>query len=206
MRVIIIDDDSLVTLSLKTILEQSDIDVVAIENDGAKGLKIYQQYQPDIVLMDIRMNNTNGIDISKQIIEYDKNAKILLLTTFKDDEYISQALEIGVKGYLLKQDYQNLAPALNAIYANQSVFVEDIASKLFHLKSIDTSILSEAQISEKEFEVIELIAQGLNNKEISAKLFLSEGTIRNYISSILLKLELRDRTQIAIFYHTKIRK
>lgn len=206
MRVVIIDDDSLVTLSLKTILEQNGIDVVAVENNGSRGLKIYQQHQPDIVLMDIRMNNIDGIEVSKQIIEYDKNAKILLLTTFKDDEYISQALEIGVKGYLLKQDYQNLAPALNAIYANQSVFVEDIAAKLFHLKSIDTTILTNAKISEKEFEVIELIALGLNNKEISAKLYLSEGTIRNYISNILLKLKLRDRTQIAIFYHTKIRK
>ena len=204
MKVIIIDDDSLVTLSLKTILEASEVEVVALGQDGEDALSLYKQYQPDIVLMDIRMKKRNGIEATKDIIEYDENAKILLLTTFQDDEYIIEALRLGVKGYLLKQDYNSLIPAIKAIMANQSVFVDDIMNKLPNLVKSNHNNEEIAALSEKELEVIECIAQGLNNKEIAQKLFLSEGTIRNYISSVLTKLNLRDRTQIAIFYYTKI--
>ncbi|MDL2211972.1 response regulator transcription factor [Erysipelotrichaceae bacterium OttesenSCG-928-M19] len=204
MKVILIDDDSLVTLSLKTILEAEKIEVVALGIDGSDALPLYKKYHPDIILMDIRMKNKNGIEATKDIIEYDKNAKILLLTTFQDDEYIIEALKLGVKGYLLKQDYNSLIPALKSIMANQSVFVADIMHKLPHLVKSNSLNNEDNDLSAKELEVIECIAQGLNNKEIAQELFLSEGTIRNYISSILTKLELRDRTQIAIYYYTKL--
>lgn len=204
MRVILIDDDSLVTLSLKTILEAENIEVVGLGNDGEDALPLYKQHQPDIVLMDIRMKKRNGIEATKDIIDYDENAKILLLTTFQDDEYIIEALKLGVKGYLLKQDYNSLIPTIQAIMANQSVFVDDIMNKLPNLVKTNHNSEATADLSEKELEVIECIAQGLNNKEIAQKLFLSEGTVRNYISSVLTKLDLRDRTQIAIFYYTEI--
>lgn len=205
MKVIIVDDDSLVTLSLKTILEaNNDINVVAIGHDGKEALDLYKKHAPDILLMDIQMKESNGIDAASEIIAYDNNAKILLLTTFLDDKYIIEALKVGVKGYLLKQDYHSIIPAINSVMNNQSVFVNAIVDKIPNLVKNKNINIDEYKLSSKEMEVIECIASGLNNKEISLKLFLSEGTIRNYISSILAKLDLRDRTQIAIFYYTKI--
>lgn len=206
MKIILIDDDSLVSLSLKTIIETEDnFEVVGIENDGTNALKLYQKTKPDIVLMDIRMKEKNGIEAAKEILNYDNNAKILLLTTFKDDDYIFEALNIGVKGYLLKQDYQSIIPALKAVEANQSVYVSEVIKKVNSYTKKTNHDLGQYQLSEQELEIIECISLGLNNKEIAEKKFLSEGTIRNYISNILNKLDLRDRTQIAIFYFTKIK-
>ncbi|MDH6604116.1 DNA-binding NarL/FixJ family response regulator [Bacilli bacterium PM5-9] len=203
MKLIIIDDDKLVRVSLQTILESDGFNVVASGDDGKDALPLYQKYKPDVVLLDIRMKEINGIEAAKNILNYDDKAKILLLTTFEDDEYIIEALKIGVKGYLLKQDYESLTPAIKAVMANQSVFVDEIMNKIPSLVRKTKNQEELDNLTKKELEVIECVAQGLNNKEISNTLFLSEGTIRNYISTILTKLELRDRTQLAIYYYTK---
>ncbi len=203
MRVLVVDDDTLVAISLKTILEaDKDIDVVAVGSSGEEAIELYRINKPDVLLMDIRMSGMTGLEAGEVILEEDDKAKILYLTTFMDDEYIVKALTIGAKGYILKQDFEGIIPALNAVYGGQSVFGQDIVEKLPDLMNKKNAFDYAAyDISEKEQEIIEEVATGYSNKEISERLFLSEGTVRNYISSILEKLQLRDRTQLAIFYY-----
>lgn len=201
MRVVIVDDDTFITGALKTILETTEeITVVGVGADGREALELYHEYKPDVLLMDIRMKEMSGLEAAEKILAQDPQAKILL-TTFSDDEYIIKALKAGVKGYLLKQDYQSILPALRAVCCGQSVFGTQIMEKLPELlmekKQFDWL---NREIGEKELQIISLVAEGLSNKEIAERLFLSEGTVRNYISSILDKLNLRDRTQLAVFY------
>lgn len=202
MKLLLIDDDSFVTMSLQTILKADpEMDIVGIGNDGSEALALYKENRPDVVLMDIRMKEMSGLDASKEILNFDPEAKILLLTTFQDDEYIIQALSIGTKGYLLKQDYESLIPSIKTVYAGQLVYGKHIIGKLPTLLQKQESFdFSTRGLTDREIEVTVLVAKGLSNKEIAEKMFLSEGTIRNNISTILDKLELRDRTQLAIFY------
>ena len=203
MNIVLIDDDQLVCMSLKMILEASgDIHVSAIGHDGSDALPLYQQYRPDILLMDIRMQHRNGTDALSDVLEQFPDARVLFLTTFVDDEYITKALQLGAKGYIIKQDYETIIPALNAVYSGQNVYGSEIIEKLPGLMQQEASFnYSAHDISQKEYEIITLVAQGLSNKEIAAQLFLSEGTIRNYLSGILEKLQLRDRTQLAVFFY-----
>lgn len=203
MRIVLIDDDQLVCMSLKMILEaDSDITVVAVGNDGAEALPLYKEHTPDVLLMDIRMKGMNGTDALAELAKEYPDAKVLFLTTFVDDEYIVKALELGAKGYIVKQNYENIAPALKAVHSGQNVYGTEVMEKLPDLmKTSDTFDYSTYNISEKEYEIITLVADGLSNKEIASHLYLSEGTVRNYLSSILEKLELRDRTQLAVFYY-----
>lgn len=203
MKIAIIDDDILVSTALKTILEADGlIHVCATATDGADALRLYEAHQPDVLLMDIRMKGTDGLDASTQILSRYPQARILLLTTFSDDGYIIQALKIGVKGYLLKQDYTSIVPALHAVCNGQTVFGREIVSRIPDLlqKKKEFSY-ADLGITKKEYGLITLVADGLNNKEIAAKMYLSEGTVRNYLSNILDKLGLRDRTQLAVFYY-----
>lgn len=206
MKIVIIDDDKMITTSLKIILEASpEISVSATGSDGEEALNLYETYQPDILLMDIRMIHMSGLDAAKQILEKHPDALILFLTTFSDDEYIIQALQLGAKGYLLKQDFENILPALKAVLSGQSVFGGEIVSKIPNLVNNKKTFDYESYgITKKEWELIELVADGLSNKEIAARLYLSEGTIRNYLSVILEKLDLRDRTQLAVFYYQNL--
>ena len=203
MRVIVVDDDKLVAISLKTILEASGkITVEALGNGGAQAISLYREYKPDVLLMDIRMQDMNGTDALKDIIREFPDAKVLFLTTFLDDEYIVEAIEHGAKGYIIKQNFEHIIPALNAVMSGQNVYGDEIISKIPTLmKSAPKFNYSDYGITEKEYDIISLVAEGLSNKEIASKLFLSEGTVRNYLSSILEKLDLRDRTQLAVFYY-----
>ena len=203
MKIVIVDDDCLVTGALKTILEANeDVDVVATGLDGRDAVRLYGEHKPDVLLMDIRMKNMNGLEAAKEILYAYPEANILLLTTFLDDEYIVKALRIGAKGYLLKQDYGSILPALRAVYCGQTVFGTEIVSRIPDLLQGEKKFdYGKYDINEREFEMIELIANGYSNKEIAAELFLSEGTVRNYLSMILEKLQLRDRTQVAVFYY-----
>lgn len=203
MRIIIVDDDCLVAGALKTILEvNEDVEVLDTGSDGKEACDLYKKYKPDVLLMDIRMKEMDGLAASERILEKYPEANILLLTTFSDDEYIVKALRLGAKGYLLKQDYGSILPALRAVYSGQTVFGTKIVSKLPDLLQGEKKFdYSSYDINERELEIIELIANGYSNKEIAAELFLSEGTVRNYLSTILEKLQLRDRTQVAVFYY-----
>lgn len=202
MKIVIVDDDKLVSTSLKTIIETDEnINVLEIGSDGKEAAALYEKFHPDIMMMDIRMSGMTGLEAGEAILKSDRNAKILFLTTFADDEYIIKALKIGAKGYMLKQNFECIIPSLKAVEAGQRVFGDDIMAKIPSLMSGGEPDLSRFGISKKENDIIELIAQGLNNREIAEKLFLSEGTVRNSISVILEKLNLRGRTQLAIFYY-----
>lgn len=203
MNIIIIDDDNLVSISLKTILEASgEVSVLEIGSSGEEAIELYEKHLPDILLMDIRMKNMTGIEAGEIILKKHPDAKILYLTTFSDDEYIVKAIKMGTKGYILKQNFECIVPALKTIMEGHTVFGEDVINHIPSLMKKTSSIdYKKYNINEKEKEIIELIAQGLSNKEIAAELFLSEGTVRNYLSEILEKLGLRDRTQIAVFYY-----
>lgn len=206
IRLLIIDDDLLVTTSLKTIVEASGtINVVGVGNSALQAVEQYKELQPDILLMDIRMGEATGIEAAAQILEENEQASILLLTTFLDDEYIVEALKMGVKGYLLKQDIEAIVPSIKAVNNGQSVFGQTIVERLPRLLQVEkNTCLDELNLNEKDLSILCLVGEGLNNKEIATQLFLSEGTIRNYISGLLEKLELRDRTQLAIFYYKNI--
>ena len=207
MNIAVIDDDKLVALSLKTILESTGkINVAAMGASGSDAIDIYRNIRPDVMLMDIRMEGMTGLEAGEQILRDFPDAKILYLTTFSDDEYIVKALNIGAKGYILKQDFEGIAPALEAVMGGQSVFGDKIVTKLPELMKPKSDFnYTSYGISDKEKEILELVAEGKSNKEISSELFLSEGTVRNYISSLLDKLSLRDRTQLAVFYYTDIK-
>ena len=186
MRIVIIDDDKLVALSLKTILESTGkVEILAIGNSGEEAIELYREYRPEVMLMDIRMNGMSGLEAGEKILSTDSEAKILYLTTFSDD------------------DYEGIAPALEAAVRGQSVFGKKVIDRIPALLGTGKDFdYARYGLSEKEAELIELIAQGMNNKEISAEIYLSEGTVRNYISELLEKLELRDRTQLAVYYYT----
>ncbi len=204
MKIIIVDDDSLVTLSLKTIIEAGgDTEVVATGGSGEEAIALYREYHPDIILMDIRMKGMTGLDAGRKILEEDPAARILYLTTFNDDEYIRTALAIGAKGYIIKQDFDGILPALRTVYGGQTVFGDQVVERLPEMLSRkETGFDHESYgLTDQESEIVKCVAEGLSNKEIAEKLFLSEGTVRNYISSILGKLDLRDRTNLAIFYY-----
>jgi len=208
MKVLLIDDDKLVCSSLQIILSADpEITVVGTGNNGKEGIELYQRLRPDVLLMDIRMEIMSGLDAGEKLLIEFPEAKILYLTTFLDDDYIIRALHIGAKGYMLKQNYESIIPALKAVHVGQNVYGNEIVTKLPQLigKANDIKSLDKFDITEKELEIIMKIADGLSNKEISELLYLSEGTIRNNISTILEKLSLRDRTQIAIFYYKNIR-
>ena len=207
MKIAVIDDDKLVALSLKAILESTGkITVEAIGSSGQEAVEIARNSQIDVLLMDIRMDGMSGLEAGEQILKEMPERKILYLTTFSDDEYIMKALTLGSKGYILKQDFEGIAPALEAVMRGQSVFGEKVVNKLPELMKQGSGFDFEAHgINEKERAIMELVAEGLNNKEIASKLYLGEGTVRNYISVLLEKLDLRDRTQLAIFYFTEVK-
>ena len=204
IRIIIIDDDDIVVMSLKMIAEASGIEVVATGTSGEEAIELYKLHKPDILLSDIRMDGMGGTAAAAKILKEFPDAKILFLTTFSDDEYVTDALKYGVKGYILKQDFEGIVPAIEAVYKGQSVFGGDIIGKLPDMTkehSSDDDKFWNKGITEKEFEIIKLVADGLSNKEIASRLYLGEGTVRNYFSSILDKLELRDRTQLVVYYY-----
>lgn len=206
MKVVVVDDDQLVCASLKTIIEsEGDVEVVGLGHNGQEAIVLYKELKPNVLLMDIRMDVMTGLEAAGTILDGDKDAKILFLTTFLDDEYIIKALKLGAKGYIIKQNFESIVPSLKAVDIGQSVFGQDIVSKLPGLiNSVDRQDQSIFDLSNKERELIDVVAQGLSNREISDALYLSEGTVRNRISVILEKLNLRDRTQLAIFYYKNL--
>lgn len=206
ISVAVIDDDFLVTESLKTILEATDdIKVSGTGHSSNEAVQLFQKWHPDVLLMDIRMGEQTGLDAARTILSESPEAKILLLTTFSDEEYIKEALSLGVKGYLIKQDLGAIVPAILAVSKGQSVFGTPVMEKIPAILKEEGNGKCGFDFSAQEEEILTHVANGLNNKEIAQKMFLSEGTVRNYISRLLEKLELRDRTQLAVFYYQKYR-
>lgn len=199
MKILMVDDDLLVLNALSTILGKSGYEIVLATTDSKKAVETYKESEIDVVILDIRMKEVNGVDVAIEILDFDKDAKIMLLTTFNDRDDIIRALNKGVLGVILKDNVASLIPAIESVSLGNKILDNELNLKnLFNTTKKDFELLTQ-----KEIEILEQIAKGLSNKEISEKLFLSEGTVRNYISGILEKLELRDRTQLAIYYYTK---
>lgn len=207
MNIVIVDDDPLVSASLKIILEQDkEFEVTSTCSSGKEIIeKVKSGERPDLVLMDIRMDDVNGLEAAKEILAIDSHLRIIFLTTFMDDEYISQALSVGASGYILKQDCASLPAAVRAVAGGQRVFGSKIVDKLPDLLNRSHNFdFEKYDITDREQDIIKLVAEGLSNKEIAEQLSFGEGTVRNMVSTILSKLELRDRTQLAVFYYQRI--
>ncbi len=207
IKILIVDDDPLVSASLKVILDsEDDIEVSETLSSGAEAVEYCRKHTPDVIVMDIRMDGMNGLEAAEKMLKNDPDTKVLFLTTFLDDEYINKALKIGAKGYIIKQDCRALADSCRAVANGQIVFGGKIVDRLPDLMNRKEPFnYEEYGISDKERQLIELVADGLSNKEIADQLFLSEGTVRNMMSQVLSKLDLRDRTQLACFYYQKIK-
>lgn len=203
MNIVLIDDDPIVSRAL-TIILQADpqIHVSGVGSDGDEALALYRTHQPDVLLMDIRMQRMTGLEAGEQILREFPDARVLFLTTFSDDDYIIKALRIGARGYLLKDKFDSIVPAIKAVVAGQSVFGEDIVSRFPLMSSGKQKCVSPlvSSLTEKEIEILKHLGNGLSNKEISEALYISEGTVRNAISLLLDKLSLKSRTQLAIFF------
>lgn len=198
--VMIIDDDPIVVESLSLIIENGGYEVIVIGYSAEEAIANYSIYKPDITLLDIRMQEKSGIDAASTILSEFPQAKILLVTTFEDSDFIQAALQLGCKGYILKQNIKSILPAIEAVLNNQTVLDNTIVNNVAQsVSQSNQEILSE--LTPRELDIYQAVAEGLKNKEIAEKFYLSEGTIRNYISQLLLKLELRDRTQLAISYY-----
>lgn len=212
MRIAIVDDDPIVCQSLETILTATGTaEVLWTANDGDAAVRRYFETpasRPDVLLIDIQMPGTSGLDAAREILATDPAARILFLTTFTDQSYIAQAMGLGAKGYLIKQDVAAVGPALQAVMAGQMVLGAEVLGKLTERTpdpadsddSGDTADSIEGLLGEREREITALVAEGLDNRDIAARLFLSEGTVRNRISAILDKLGLTNRTQLAILW------
>lgn len=209
IKILIADDQELIRQSLMIILDNvPDFEVVDCVADGIEVMASVKQEKPDVILMDIRMPRMDGVVCTQRIKELYPDIKIIILTTFDDDEYVFNALKFGASGYLLKGiSMKELSDAIRKVYNGTAMINEDIASKVVRLFSRMAQSNLAIQVEDKltrdlkpnEWDVIVLVGSGLSNKEISSRLNLSEGTVRNTLSNILSKLELRDRTQLAIW-------
>lgn len=209
IRVLIADDQELIRQSLEMMLSnKSDIQVVGAAENGREAVDLAEKLAPDVILMDIRMPEIDGVESIQIIKGKNPEIKIIVLTTFDDDEYVFNALKNGASGYLLKGiSVGELVESIRTVVRGGALINPNIAAKVVKLFSqmaqADYRIKVENRglqdLSKNELKIIQMIGQGMSNKEITEKLKFSEGTVRNYISSILSKLELRDRTQIAIF-------
>ena len=210
IRVVIADDQELFCQSLKIVLNVNpDMEVVDTVSDGEAAVRSVEKHRPDVVLMDIRMPLMDGVQSTRIIKEKFPKTKVIVLTTFEDDEYVFGALKNGASGYLLKgSGVQELAEAIRVAHSGGAMVNPDIASKMIRMFS-DMAQGARPEppapdaradsLTKSEWPLVQAVGRGLSNKEISVELCLSEGTVRNMISTVLSKLELRDRTQLAIW-------
>ncbi|MBU5429254.1 response regulator transcription factor [Kineothrix sp. MSJ-39] len=209
IKILIADDQELIRQSLQIILNnEADFEVTDAVANGLEVVRSVRKNRPDIILMDIRMPEMDGVVCTQIIKENYPDIKIIIVTTFDDDEYVFNALKYGASGYMLKgASMQELSDAIRKVYQGNAMINGDIASKVVKLFSkmaqsnltIQVDELQSNSLKENEWQIIVQVGSGLSNKEIATKLNLSEGTVRNSLSIILSKLGLRDRTQLAIW-------
>jgi DNA-binding NarL/FixJ family response regulator len=203
MRIIICDDQSIVRDGLAMLLKlETDMEVVGTAGDGASAVELVAQKKPDLVLMDLKMPVMNGVEATRRIRAQFPEIKVLVLTTYADDEWVFDAIQAGASGYLLKDTPRDdVIRAIRGTAEGKTYVDPSVAGKVLRQASSHHSQPASnitADLTEREIEVLRLIAKGSSNKEISERLFLSEGTIRNHVSAILAKLGVSDRTQAAV--------
>ena len=203
MKVLICDDQAVVRDGLELLLKlEPDILVVSTASDGAEAVELVARKTPDLVLMDLKMPGTNGIEATRQIRARYPDVKVLVLTTYDDDEWVFDAVRAGASGYLLKDTpREQLLKAVRGTMAGKSFVDPGVAGKLLDQvasRKVHPETLLTGKLTEREVDVLRLVARGLNNPEIATRLHLSEGTVRNHVSAILTKLEVADRTQAAV--------
>lgn len=200
IRVLLVDDQSLIRQGLRALLElDAQLEVVGEAENGQAAINLVEQLQPDVILMDIRMPIMDGVAATREICKKFPQIKVLVLTTFDDDEYVTAAMNHGATGYLLKDTpSEELAIAIRAVHKGYTQLAPGIVKKLLTPTPIQSPPALD-ELTKREMEVLRLIASGASNREIAQKLFISEGTVKNHVTNILNRLNLRDRTQAAIF-------
>jgi DNA-binding NarL/FixJ family response regulator len=203
MKIIICDDQAVVRDGLELLLKlERDFMVVGSAADGAEAVELTARLAPDLVLMDLKMPGTNGIEATRQIRAHSPAVKVLVLTTYDDEEWVFDALRAGASGYLLKDTpREEIVRAIRGTLEGKTFVDPGVAGKLIDQvtsRQVLPETLLTKKLTEREADVLRLVARGLNNPEIADRLHLSEGTVRNHVSAILAKLEVTDRTQAAI--------
>lgn len=205
IKVVIADDHSLMRQGLKQILEiEEDIEVISLAVDGEDAIAKCIELKPDVVLMDINMPNINGIQALRRIKDMGLDTKVIILTIHDDREYLFETVNIGAEGYVLKDaESSNLIKAIRDVYGGESYIHPSLASEFVkeYKKRGNVSLkdMSRDRLTRREYEVLTLIAEGQNNKEIAESLFISEKTVKNHVSNIFKKINVNDRTQAAIY-------
>ena len=206
IKILIVDDGHLIRQGLKALLElEPDLQIVGEAQNGQIAIDRVKELQPDVVLMDIRMPIMDGVTATKEICLQFPHVNILVLTTFDDDTYVAAAIRFGAKGYLLKDTpSEEIAAAIRAVNLGYTHLATGMIAKVIANRvEPEISLPSElAQLTPRELEVLKLIAIGANNREIAQQLYISEGTVKNHVTNILNRLNLRDRTQAAILART----
>lgn len=199
IRLAICDDDALIRESLKILLPlKGDIEVVGEAENGQEAIDLCTNNEVDVALIDIRMPVLNGVEAVREIVKR-TNTKCLILTTFDEDEYVNDALDYGAKGYILKNNSpEQIVDSINSVFNGTIVMNEAVLGKIQGRET--KNLFNKYEFTDREKDIIEAISEGLSNKEISSKLFISEGTVRNYITGILDKTGLEHRTAIAVNY------
>jgi DNA-binding NarL/FixJ family response regulator len=203
MKVIICDDQAIIRDGLEMLLKlEKDIEVLGLAKDGAEAVAIVEKKQPDLVLMDLKMPGLNGIEATRQIRANYPHVKVLVLTTYDDDEWVFDAIRAGASGYLLKDTpREEVIKAVRGTVAGKTFVDPAVAGKLLQQvadKQAQPSTLLTDRLTEREVDVLRLVARGFNNADIAERLHLSEGTVRNHVSGIFAKLEVSDRTHAAV--------
>ncbi len=203
ITVIIVDDHALMREGLMKILELDDnIDVISEAGNGEEGMEKILEYRPDIVLLDINMPKMNGIEVLRRAKDLGLESKIIMLTIHDDREYLQETIKIGANGYVLKDsDADSLIKAIKDVSKGKTYIQPSIATLLVgEMNEEDDEVAMKIEsLTKREYEVLTVIAEGLNNREIAERLFISEKTVKNHVSNIFRKLEVNDRIQAAIF-------